>query len=105
MNPIKYIKDLFWTVHWIFTGQDIDDYNDRVAWMKNNTLMNIQYPIPVVGEHWDRSDGSTDGITIIDVHGGDLAWDIWIKYKYDSGQESEKNWTGFHSRFHKKDKL
>lgn len=57
--------------------------------------------LPVVGEHWDRSDGSKDGITILSVGEGK---DPWIEYRYDSGQKNEKNLFAFHCHFYKRDK-
>jgi hypothetical protein len=86
-----------------FRNPDCAVPNTLVNWVENiseGELMPGALAIPVVGECW--ADGKED-ITILEVHGRDLALDIWIKYRYDdSGQEDENNWFAFHSRFHKK---
>ena len=56
---------------------------------------------PQVGEHWLRADGSSDGITILTVDFETSPTSgPWVSYRYDSGQENEKNWMGFYARFY-----
>lgn len=54
---------------------------------------------PQVGEHWERADGSKDGVTITAVDFQTDPSHPWVHYRYDSGQENEKQWLAFYCRF------
>lgn len=85
-----------------FRNPDKDVPASLMNWVENiASEKELRSPLtmPEVGECW--KDGK-EYITITDVHCGDLARDVWVKYRFDSGVEEEKNWIAFHSRFQRK---